>query len=65
LREFDNKKILFYKLSVRYLVVKPACVNAALIKSNPSHLRLNGVKKKFYSPEAKWSQEKFQSSEAK
>jgi len=24
-----NKKILFYKVSVRYLVVKPVCVNAA------------------------------------
>jgi len=29
--ELDNKKILLYKLSVRYLVVKPACVNASLI----------------------------------
>jgi len=29
LRELDNKKILLYKLSVRYLVVKPARVNAA------------------------------------
>jgi len=28
LREFDNKKVLFKRLSVRYLVVKPACVNA-------------------------------------
>jgi len=26
--ELDNNKVLFYKLSVRYLVVKPACVNA-------------------------------------
>jgi len=30
LRELDNKKVLFCKLFVRYLVVKPACVNAAL-----------------------------------
>jgi len=30
LHELGNKKILFYKLSVRYLVVKLACVNAAL-----------------------------------
>jgi len=30
LRAFDKTKILLYKLSVRYLVVKPACVNAAL-----------------------------------
>jgi len=29
LRELGNKKILFYKLSCWYLVVKPACVNAA------------------------------------
>jgi len=29
LRELDNKKLLFYKLSVRYLVVKPGYVNAA------------------------------------
>jgi len=29
LRELDNKKVLFGKLSFRYLVVKPACVNAA------------------------------------
>jgi len=27
LRDLDNKKILLYKLSVRYLVIKPACVN--------------------------------------
>jgi len=31
LRELDNNKVLFYKLSVWYLVVKPACVNAALV----------------------------------
>jgi len=30
LRELVNKKVLFCKLFVRYLVVKPACVNAAL-----------------------------------
>jgi len=30
LREICNKKILFYKLSVQYLVVKPAYVNAIL-----------------------------------
>jgi len=28
-RDLDNMKILLYKLFVRYLVVKPACVNAA------------------------------------
>jgi len=28
--DFDNTKILLYKLFVRYFVVKPACVNAAL-----------------------------------
>jgi len=27
-RDIDNTKILFYKLFFRYLVVKPACVNA-------------------------------------
>jgi len=31
LRDLDNTKILLYKLFVRYLVVKPACVNAALV----------------------------------
>jgi len=30
--ELDNKKVLFYKHSVRYLVVKPACVNASLVR---------------------------------
>jgi len=29
LRELDNKKVVFYKLFVCYLVVKPACINAA------------------------------------
>jgi len=29
-RDLDNTKIFLYKLSVRQLVVKPACVNAAL-----------------------------------
>jgi len=29
LRELDNTKMLLYKLSVRCLVDKPACVNAA------------------------------------
>jgi len=28
-RDLDNIKILLYKIFVRYLVVKPACVNAA------------------------------------
>jgi len=28
LRKLDNTKILLYKLFVRYLIVKPACVNA-------------------------------------
>jgi len=28
-RDFDITKILFYELFVRYLVVKPSCVNAA------------------------------------
>jgi len=28
--ELDKAKILLYKFSVRYLVVKSACVNAAL-----------------------------------
>jgi len=37
LRKLNNKKELFYKLSVRYLVVKPACVNAALFRVS-SHL---------------------------
>jgi len=27
-RDLDNTKIFLYKLSVLYLVVKPACVNA-------------------------------------
>jgi len=31
LRELDNKKILLYKFSVRYLIIKLACVNAALV----------------------------------
>jgi len=31
-RDLDNTKILLYKLFVRYLVVKPECVNAAKIK---------------------------------
>jgi len=30
LRDLDKSKILLFKLFVRYLVVKPACVNAAL-----------------------------------
>jgi len=30
-RDLDNTKILLYKLFVWYLVVKPVCVNAALI----------------------------------
>jgi len=29
LRALDNTKIILYELFVRYLVVKPACVNAA------------------------------------
>jgi len=29
--DLDDTKILLYKLIVRYLVVKPACVNAALL----------------------------------
>jgi len=32
LRYLDNMKMLLYKLSVWHLVVKPACVNAALVK---------------------------------
>jgi len=28
-RNLDNTKILLYKFFIRYLVVKPACVNAA------------------------------------
>jgi len=32
LRDLNNTKILLYKLLIRYLVVKPACVNAALVK---------------------------------
>jgi len=28
-RDLDNAKILLYKLFVRYLDVKPVCVNAA------------------------------------
>jgi len=30
LLELENTKILLYKLFVRYLVIKPACVNAAM-----------------------------------
>jgi len=30
-RELDNTKILSWKLSVRYLVVKPACVNSTKV----------------------------------
>jgi len=30
-RDLDNTNILLYKLFFRYLVVKPACVNAALV----------------------------------
>jgi len=29
LREFDNKKMLFYKLKFQFLVVRLICVNAA------------------------------------
>jgi len=29
LRDLDNLNMLLYKLFVRYLVVKPACVNSA------------------------------------
>jgi len=29
-RDLDNTKILLYKLYVRHLVVKPACVNTPL-----------------------------------
>jgi len=32
LRVFDNIKILLHKLFVRYLVVKPACLNVAYCK---------------------------------
>jgi len=28
-RDLDNTKVVLYKLFVRYLVVKPACINAA------------------------------------
>jgi len=28
-RDLDNTKILLYKIFVWYLVIKPACVNAA------------------------------------
>jgi len=31
LHKLDKTKVLLYKLFVRYLVVKPACVNAALV----------------------------------
>jgi len=35
-RNLDNTKILLYKFSFRYLVVKPACVNAASVRfQNP------------------------------
>jgi len=42
LRDLDNTKILLYKLFVRYLVVKPTCVNAALdnIFQYPYHINL-------------------------
>jgi len=33
LRDLDNTNRLLYKLFVRYLIVKPACVNAALVYS--------------------------------
>jgi len=36
LREFD-KKILLYKLSDWYLIVKPKCVNTALLLSKLEH----------------------------
>jgi len=32
-RDLDNEKIHLHKLSVRYLIVKPACVNAALVNN--------------------------------
>jgi len=28
-RDIDNTKVVLYKLFVRYLVVKPACINSA------------------------------------
>jgi len=43
LRELDNKKVLFYKFSVRYLVVKLACVNAAYDSNSIKHFSVNVV----------------------
>jgi len=40
LRDLDNTKILLYKLFVLYLVVKPACVNAANVAIEFDHLTL-------------------------
>jgi len=31
MRDLDNTNTLLYKLYVRYLVVKPTCINAALV----------------------------------
>jgi len=33
-RDLDKTKILLYKLFVRYVVVKPECVKAALVKNS-------------------------------
>jgi len=30
-RDLDNTKLVLYKLFVRYMVVKPVCVNAELV----------------------------------
>jgi len=44
-RDLDNTKILLYKLFVRYLVVKPACVNAALdMKAIANNKTQNSIK---------------------
>jgi len=36
-RDLDDIKILLYKVFVRYLVVKPACVNAALVSTDATN----------------------------
>jgi len=43
--DLDNTKILLYKLFVQYLVVKPACINAALayFDWHPSFINLTPI----------------------
>jgi len=46
-RDLDDTIILFYKLFVRYLIVKPAYVNAALISKFLDKFKLIGFYCKF------------------